>query len=157
MCASGYPAYIGLDVHNETIAISVALDGRSEPESRREIANKSKKIAKKVEKLSIEFGGEILLFCYEAGPCGYVIYRKILSLGHDCQVIAPSLIPQKHSERIKTDIRDANKLSKYLRNGDLTQLMIIGHQLITKKCKKLCNWVSGKVLTDHKWVRRSLQ
>jgi len=89
-----YPAYIGLDVHKETIVVAVARAGREAPESRSEIANKPKTVAKLVERLNQEFDGEVLLFCYEAGPCGYGIYRQFLGLGHDCQVVAPSLIPK---------------------------------------------------------------
>jgi len=119
-----YPAYIGLDVHKETIAVAVARAGREEPEFRGEIANKPKKVARLVERLSQEFNGEVLLFCYEAGPCGYVLYRQLLELGHDCQVVAPSLIPKKPGERIKTDRRDAGKLSRFLRSGDLTAVWV---------------------------------
>ena len=86
-----YPAYIGLDVHKETIAVAVARVGRAAPESRSEIANKPKTVAKLVERLNQEFDGEVLLFCYEAGPCGYGLYRQLLALGHDCQVVAPAM------------------------------------------------------------------
>lgn len=120
----GYPAYIGLDVHKETIAVAVARAGRQGPEFRGEIANKPKTVARLVERLSQEFNGEVLLFCYEAGPCGYVLYRQILELGHECQVVAPSLVPKKPGERIKTDRRDAKKLSQHLRNGDLTAVWV---------------------------------
>jgi transposase len=119
-----YPAYIGLDVHKETIVVAVARVGRDAPESREEIANRPKAVAKLVERLNQEFGGEVLLFCYEAGPCGYVLYRQLLELGHDCQVVAPSLIPRKPGERIKTDRRDARKLSRFLRSGDLTAVWV---------------------------------
>lgn len=123
-----YPAFIGLDVHKETIAVSVALAGRSKPESLGEIANRPKKIAKLVESLSEKFGGEVMLFCYEAGPCGYILYRQIIESGHDCQVVAPSLIPKKPGERIKTDRRDAMKLARMLRSGDLTSVWVPGHE-----------------------------
>ncbi len=106
---SCYPAYIGLDVHKETIVVSVARSGREAPESYGEIANRPGKVAKLMERLNGEFGGEVLLFCYEAGPCGYGLYRQITGLGHDCHVVAPSLIPKKPGERIKTDRRDAGK------------------------------------------------
>jgi transposase len=119
-----YPVYIGLDVHKETIAVAIARAGRESPENWGEIANKPKRIAKLVERLNREFDGEVLLFCYEAGPCGYVLYRQLLDLGHDCQVVAPSLIPKKPGERIKTDRRDASKLARTLRNGDLTAVWV---------------------------------
>jgi transposase len=119
-----YPVYIGLDVHKESIAVAVARAGREAPESRGEIANKPKTVAKLVERLNQEFDGEVLLFCYEAGPCGYGLYRQLLALGHDCQVVAPSLIPRKPGERIKTDRRDARKLAQALRSGDLTAVWV---------------------------------
>ena len=96
-----YPAYIGLDVHKDTIVVAVARAGRAAPELRDEIANKPKAVAKLVERLNREFDGEVLLLCYEAGPCGYGLYRQLLALGHDCQVVAPSLIPKKPGERIR--------------------------------------------------------
>ena len=119
-----YPAYIGLDVHKESIAVAVARAGRNAPEFRVEIANRPKAVAKLVERLSQEFEGEVLLFCYEAGPCGYGLYRQLLELGQDCQVVAPSLIPKKPGERIKTDRRDAGKLAQSLRSGDLTAVWV---------------------------------
>lgn len=119
-----YPCYIGLDVHKETIAMAIARGGRDAAESRGEIGNRPRAVAKLVERLNREFEGEVLLFCYEAGPCGYGLYRQLLGLGHDCQVVAPSLIPKKPGERIKTDKRDACKLAQTLRNGDLTAVWV---------------------------------
>lgn len=124
MVPDSYPAYIGLDVHKETIVYAVAHAGREAAEVRGEIANKPNKIAKLVERLNKEFDGEVLLFCYEAGPCGYGLYRQLLALGHDCQVVAPSLIPKKPGDRIKTDRRDARKLAQLLRSGDLTAVWV---------------------------------
>jgi transposase len=71
-----------------------------------------------------EADGGLILFCYEAGPCGYELYRQILGFGHECQVVAPSLIPKKAGERIKTDRRDALKLASYLRSGELTAVWV---------------------------------
>ena len=104
--------------------MAVARAVRSTPELRGEIANQPKAIAKLVKRLNEEFDGEVLLFCYEAGPCGYVVYRQLLELGHDCQVVAPSLIPKKPGESIKTDRRDASKLAWSLRSGDLTAVWV---------------------------------
>ena len=119
-----YPAYIGLDVHKETIAISIAETGRQAPVYRGEVANRTNKISRLVEKLNQQFDGQVLLFCYEAGPCGYGLYRQLIEWGHDCQVVAPSLIPKKPGERIKTDRRDADKLAQLLRSGDLTRVWV---------------------------------
>lgn len=119
-----YVAYIGLDVHKETIAVAVARAGRSVPESRAELANTPQAVSKLVARLSREFDGQLLLWCYEAGPCGYGLYRQILSGGHDCQVVAPSLVPRKPGERVKTDRRDARKLARHLRAGELTAVWV---------------------------------
>jgi len=119
-----YAVYVGLDVHKETIAVAIARAGREEPEYRGEIAHTRKAVAKLIERLSREFDGQVLLFCYEAGPCGYGLYRHILEAGHACEVVAPSLIPKKVGERVKTDRRDALKLARYLRAGDLTAVWV---------------------------------
>jgi len=124
--AERYRAYVGLDVHKETIAVAVAEPGRGEPVYRGEMANKPRAVAKLLSKLTEAYDAEQLLFCYEAGPCGYVLYRQILSSGHDCQVVAPSLIPKRPGERIKTDRRDALKLARLLRSGDLTAVWVPG-------------------------------
>ena len=119
-----YPAYIGLDVHKNTIAWAVAKEGRQEPEYRGEIANRARDIAKLVERLTREFDGEVMLWCYEAGPCGYDLHRQLLELGQDCQVVAPSKIPRQPGEKIKTDRRDAIKLARLLRSGDLSGVWV---------------------------------
>jgi transposase len=122
--AKQYAAYVGLDVHKETIAIAVAEPGRGEPVYRGEIANTPKKVERLIARLSEAFDGGVLLFCYEAGPCGYGLYRQLIGSGHDCQVVAPSLIPKKAGERIKNDRRDALKLARLLRSGDLTAVWV---------------------------------
>ena len=122
--AEVYGAYIGLDVHKDSISVAVAKPGRGKAELRGEIANKPKSVAKLVQRLAEEFAGQCLLFCYEAGPCGFVLHRQITALGFDCDVIAPSKIPNKTGDRIKTDRRDAVKLSQYLRSGDLSAIWI---------------------------------
>ncbi len=119
-----YPAYIGLDVHKDTIAVSVARSGRSAAHYLGEIAHNAEQIRRLVARLNDQFNGEVLLFCYEAGPCGYGLYRRLTGLGHDCQVVAPSLIPKKPGERIKTDRRDALNLSRLLRGGELTPVWV---------------------------------
>ncbi|HYW76632.1 MAG TPA: IS110 family transposase [Gammaproteobacteria bacterium] len=119
-----YGAYIGLDVHKDSIAVALAQPGRGEAQSWGEIANKSKTVRRLVERLSRLFEGQVLLFSYEAGPCGYGLYRQLLELGHDCDVVAPSRIPSAPGDRVKTDRRDALKLARLARSGDLTPVWV---------------------------------
>lgn len=119
-----YCAYIGLDVHKETIAIAVATRGRGKVSYRNEIPNRPKNIKKIVDKLIKEFDGELLLFSYEAGPCGYDVYHQLIALGVDCEVVAPSLIPKKAGDRVKTDKRDAIGLARLSRSGELTAVWV---------------------------------
>jgi transposase len=119
-----HAAYIGLIVHKETIAVAVAEPGRGEPIYRGEIANTPRKVERLIATLSETYAGGVLLFCYEAGPCGYGLYRQLIASGHDCQVVAPSRTPNQAGERIKTDRRDALKLARLLRSGDLTAVRV---------------------------------
>ena len=97
--------YIGLDVHKDTIAVALAEASlRGEVRERGKIPNSP--AALKVLAVKLASTGRDLRFCYEAGPCGYGIQRQLAGMGHDCAVVAPSLIPRKPGERIKTDRRD---------------------------------------------------
>jgi transposase len=112
--------FLGLDVHAETIAVSVAeIDG--EVRSLGIIPNRQESIRKLVKKLGPT---EQLQACYEAGPTGYVLYWQLTALGVKCDVIAPSLVPIKAGDRVKTDRRDASKLARSYRAGDLTSVWV---------------------------------
>ncbi len=109
--------YIGLDVHKATIAVSLAEEGRDGAvRFLGEIPNAPTDVAKLAKRLAKD-GGR-LEFCYEAGCCGYGIYRQLVELGHGCTVVAPTLIPRKPGDRVKTDRRDAQKLAVLHRSGD---------------------------------------
>jgi transposase len=98
--------YVGLDVHKDTIAVALAEAGkREEVREHGKIANTPTGL--KTLAVRLARGGHELRFCYEAGPCGYGIQRQLSTAGHGCVVVAPSLIPRKPGERIKTDRRDA--------------------------------------------------
>ena len=119
-----YRAYVGLDVHKDTIAVAVALPGREEPAYRGEIRHSRRSLRRLIGRLSPH--GEVLSFCYEAGPCGYGVYREIVETGHACQVVSPSLIPRRPGDRVKTDRRDALMLARLHRSGDLTAVWVPG-------------------------------
>ena len=115
-------AYVGLDVHKDTIAVAVALPGRGEPVYRGEVKNQRKSVLRLIRALSP--AGEAVSFCYEAGSCGYGVYREIIETGHRCDVVAPSLIPRKAGERVKTDRRDALTLARLHRAGELRAVWV---------------------------------
>ena len=112
--------FIGLDVHADTIAIAVAEAG-GEVRSRGVIPNRPESIRKLVKQLGPV---DSLRVCYEAGPTGYGIYWQLTALGVSCEVVAPTLVPTRAGDRIKTDRRDAEKLARSYRAGDLTAVWV---------------------------------
>ena len=118
-----YSASVGLDVHKDTIAVAVAVPGGGEPIYRGEIAHTTKALTKLLQRLTAVYG-EKIAFCYEAGPTGYGLYRWLIKKGFYCEVVAPSLIPRKPGDRIKTDRRDAISLARLFRVGDQTAVWV---------------------------------
>lgn len=112
--------FVGLDVHADTIAVAVA-EGTQEARSLGSIPNGEDYVRRLVRKLG---GPEGLRVCYEAGPCGYVLYWQLVGLGVECLVVAPTLVPVRPGDRVKTDRRDALKLARSLRAGELTAVWV---------------------------------
>jgi transposase len=116
-------AFVGFDTSKSRNAVAIADGGRtSEVRFFGEIDNTEAATAKLVKKLAAKY--RRLTFCYEAGPTGYGLYRQIKGLGHECIVAAPSLIPKRPGDKVKTNRRDAVSLAKLLRAGELTAVWV---------------------------------
>lgn len=113
--------YVGLDVHKDSITIAYALD-TGDVESMGKTGTTPTEIERMCKRLQSKAG--CVRVVYEAGPCGYGLYRRLVKQGFDCMVCAPSLIPRKPGERVKTDRRDAIKLTRSLRAGDLSAVHV---------------------------------
>ncbi len=117
--------YVGLDVHKDSIAVAYAPDDRgAEVVSLGAIGPRQCDIDKLIRRL--ESKGAALVFVYEAGPCGYGLYRYLTGKGFACHVVAPSLIPRTAGDRVKTDRRDAMTLARLMRSGDLRAIYVPG-------------------------------
>jgi transposase len=116
--------YVGLDVHKESIAVAYAPDERgADVVFLGSIGPRQSDLDKLIRQLQAK-GAPTLVFAYEAGPCGYGLYRYLTHQGFTCLVVAPSLIPRKPGDRVKTDRRDAATLARLLRSGDLTSVYV---------------------------------
>jgi transposase len=169
---------VGLDAHKESIQVAMLVPGEREP-LEWQLANEPQAVRRLAKKLLREAPEEVVC-CYEAGPCGYALQRQMLAVGVRCQVVAPSLIPVKPGERVKTDRRDARKLADLLRAGLLTEvhpptveeeaardlcrcredakedLLRSRHRLVKLLLRRGRMWVAGKrswTKAHHEWLR----
>lgn len=150
--------FVGLDVHAQTIAVAVA-EPDGEVRSVGVIPNRLEAVRKMVHKLGPV---QQLRACYEAGPTGYVLYWQLTQLGVACEVVAPSLVPSKPGDRVKTDRRDAEKLARCYRAGDLTPVWVpdAAHEALrdlvraredAKQDQQRARQRLGKFLLRHGW------
>jgi transposase len=112
--------FVGLDVHADSIAVAVA-EADGEVRSMGTIPNRPESVRRLVGKLAASGSWKA---CYEAGPTGYALYWQLTALGIDCEVVAPTLVPVKAGDRVKTDRRDARRLAQSFRAGDLTAVWV---------------------------------
>lgn len=115
--------YVGLDVHKDSIVVALADNQGGEVRQYGSIGGTTSALDSLIRKLQSR-GKQHLVFVYEAGPCGYVVYRHLTAKKFDCMVVAPSRIPRAKGNRIKTDRRDAMQLARLLRSGDLTAIYV---------------------------------
>jgi transposase len=115
--------YIGMDVHKESIEIAIAEEGRNQEVRRYGRINGELECLEQVVRKLVASGKQ-LRFVYEAGPCGYHLYRYLTAKGLECKVVAPSMVPKKSGERVKTDRRDAVNLARLERAGELTAVHV---------------------------------
>jgi transposase len=111
-----------MDVHGETIAAAVG-EGQGRARSLGQFPNRRESVRKFIEQIG---GPEGLTICYEAGPTGYALSWQRTKIGVECEVVAPSLIPRKPGDKIKTDRRDAEKLALCDQSGTLTPVWVPG-------------------------------
>lgn len=117
--------FVGMDVHKLSISVSVLEAGASRPRPCVEVAHDDAKLRRLFGRLKQQ--GTVRA-CYEAGACGYAVYRLLRSIGVPCDVIAPALIPVRAGDRVKTDRRDAEKLARLFRAGELTAVRVPSEQ-----------------------------
>jgi len=113
--------FVGLDVSKEKIAVAIADSNGESPRYYGSIPHSAAALRKLIKELGPAY---TLSFCYEAGPTGYETYRWITSMGAQCAVIAPSLIPKRPGDQVKTDRRDAEQLARLFRAGELTPVYV---------------------------------
>jgi transposase len=117
--------FVGMDTHKESTDISTVYDGHQErPQFYGKIPTRKHAVEKLVRQLQSRHPGATLHFVYEAGPCGYWLYRLLTRLGQLCYVVAPSLIPKKPGKRVKTDKRDSLELAQSLKSGALDAIYV---------------------------------
>jgi len=121
---AGLILYIGLDVHNDSIAVSLAPSDSTEVRRYGIIGGQHDDVLKLLQKLAAAHPGAALKVCYEAGPRGYPLCRFIRQHGAECLIVSPSKVPRQPGDRVKTDRRDADQLARLFRAGELTGIYV---------------------------------
>ena len=121
---AGPALFLGLDVHNDSIAVSLAPSDATEVRRYGIIGGQHDDVLRLLKKLQATHPGVTLRCCYEAGPRGYPLCRFIRQHGAECLIIAPSKVPRQPGDRVKTDRRDADQLARLFRAGELTGIHV---------------------------------
>jgi transposase len=143
--------YIGIDAHKESNVVALAFLGQGEPELYGKVSADLDRFLTALRKIKKQhnLNKDDILLCYEAGPTGFVLARRLIKLGYECLVIAPSEIPSKSGDRVKTDRRDARKLARLLRSGDLFGIHIpsVEDEVIRDVCRGRTDAVDARSRT----------
>ena len=149
--------FLGLDTHKEFHEAAYCEEQRgATPVHHRRIPSSKVSLTKLIRHFESKYPRATLHVVYEAGPCGYWIYRLITSLGHCCYVVAPSLIPKKPGDKVKTDRRDALKLVKLLKSEDLTPIYVPEPEDEAVRDLSRAREVAMKDLKDAKYQLKAL-
>jgi len=116
--------YVGLDVHNESIAVSIASNDSTEVRRWGLLGGTHAHVQRLIKQLQSAHPGATLKFCYEAGPRGYPLGRFLRGLGQECIIVCPSRVPRRPGDRVKTDRRDADQLARLYRAGELVGIHV---------------------------------
>ncbi len=114
--------FVGMDVHKDSIDVATGDDSAGEVRHYGTIGGEMAAVSRLARKL--ESTGKTLVFVYEAGPCGFGIYRLLKAKGHECWVVSPGMTPRSNADRVKTDRRDCLKLARLARAGELTPIHV---------------------------------
>ena len=132
-------AYLGIDAHKEQNTIALAFAGRGDPELYGKAPADLDAFVRVLRRVLAKYGltKEDVALCYEAGPTGFVLVRRLRELGFECEVVAPSKIPKAAGDRVKTDRRDARKLARMFRAGDLVFVNVpdVADEVIRDVCR----------------------
>ena len=147
-------AYIGLDVHKEVIAIGIAFEGQDEAISHGKCSSDLERLLTAMRRMLKKYGltKHDVRVCYEAGPCGFALARHLLRIGYKLDVVAPSLIPVRSGDKVKTDKRDARKLARLLRAGELTAVHVPDEadEVIRDLCRARTDAVTDQTRNRHR-------
>jgi transposase len=147
--------FVGIDLHQDSVTLAVLPEDAAQCTQVQTLANEPARLRRFFQRVLKE--GPVRA-CYEAGGCGYVLQRALTSWDVSCEVVAPSLIPRRSGDRIKTDRRDAEKLARFYRAGDLTPVHVPSEEEERTRSLVRCRWALTKeILASRHYVLKLLQ
>jgi len=144
--------FVGMDVHKDSIDVATGDEGGGEVRHYGAVGGDRAAVSRLVRKL--EAAGKALVFVYEAGPCGFGIYRLLRGRGHECWVVSPGLTPRSNADRVKTDRRDCLKLCRLARAGELPSENSTGNRRRQGAITKTGNSSARRALVEAAWAYR---